>query len=857
MSFLTGFATGFAKSVDTQLQKSIERTRDNIDMVSKWRLKRAEEREIERRKKDKEIENLIKDAAFVIGGSANDVNAQNIAAALYKERGLSGFTDDINFMKEQKEKSGVRPLDFINRANVDLPANQFSLSDIVRSLSDAESSYAKSDMVFPKGTIKGSGLIKAIAPGFDVTAAGTEQADDQMKDMGLATTPTDTKRDFTRYEFDREGMNYHSMDTNTKLNYLQDIIVNTASTEEDVKKAETRREALLNLSREQGDDKTALKAIDQSLSQMEPLNNDGSKNTEYANLIEDRKRISRKIALQEAQLEGKEAVLRARAEIASQDGNVELATELARRADDMAAGGVTPIEVLISRMNEDIERKLAKHGDAYRNSEGEFDGKGYAEDIAARNREKTKQANLAGATEANVNQAYKLILSNAKNNLSVTNPGLATILESLSAARGSTGTFDSEIVGDVLKTLEEQGENAPELFKQAIKQAGDIYMQQAIEQGWSTDAVRIAMERFGTIDFEAILATTKTEPSLTSSPENTIVSDETVPTDETTAALGQGQQPSVAESDDEITVALRSKFPNTASGAKAFIEKGISKGHDFNTIVSEATQLHGQEFSDNINSMLNVIRNDLESTNAFTRNILAVGESYDLNPVKRRKTAEKMANTLNISADTANALIRQALADKNKPISFSADQATTDNVRLVLDQAGLLTTFGDAVPAQRMDKAVERVAEAFKISEEEARNKIASLSVKEEQPESRSKRDTGKSSNKPVVKDSGTVESSDAPSSVDAPSSDMRLSDPKAMSDAALIARYVTKDLPPPIVAEIKRRLKSKPSFVDQLKAIVDKVEKAKEGSTVSNLDDKTKKKVRSRTNKQRGLMGR
>jgi hypothetical protein len=85
----------------------------------------------------------------------------------------------------------------------------------------------------------------------------------------------------------------------------------------------------------------------------------------------------------------------------------------------------------------------------------------------------------------------------------------------------------------------------------------------------------------------------------------------------------------------------------------------------------------------------------------------------------------------------------------------------------------------------------------------------------------------------------------------------MRLSDPKAMSDAALIARYVTKDLPPPIVAEIKRRLKSKPSFVDQLKAIVDKVEKAKEGSTVSNLDDKTKKKVRSRTNKQRGLMGR
>ena len=81
MSFLTGFATGLAKSVDTQLKESIERTRDNIDMVSKWRLKKAEEREKERRAKDKEIEQVIKDAAYVIGGDQNDVNSQNIAAA--------------------------------------------------------------------------------------------------------------------------------------------------------------------------------------------------------------------------------------------------------------------------------------------------------------------------------------------------------------------------------------------------------------------------------------------------------------------------------------------------------------------------------------------------------------------------------------------------------------------------------------------------------------------------------------------------------------------------------------------------------------------------------------------------------
>ena len=161
MSFFMGLATGLAKSVDTQLKESIERTRDNIDMVSKWRLKKAEEREKERRTKDKEIETLIKDAAYVISGNVNDVDAQNIAAALYKERGLAGFTDDINFMKQQKEAGvGVRPIDYIKRANEDVEVKRYGLSEIVRSLSDAESSYAPSDMIFPKGTIKGSGQIR-------------------------------------------------------------------------------------------------------------------------------------------------------------------------------------------------------------------------------------------------------------------------------------------------------------------------------------------------------------------------------------------------------------------------------------------------------------------------------------------------------------------------------------------------------------------------------------------------------------------------------------------------------------------------------------------------------------------------
>src|SRR6056300_1198512 len=142
MSFLTGFVTGLAGSIDKQVQSSIERTRDNIDMVSKWRLKRAEEREKERKQKDEEIKSIIQDAAYTIGGSRNDVDAQNLAASLYKEQGLTGLTNTLNFIQKQKEKGiSVNPMQYFNRATTDLPENKYTQSQIVRSLSDAESSY--------------------------------------------------------------------------------------------------------------------------------------------------------------------------------------------------------------------------------------------------------------------------------------------------------------------------------------------------------------------------------------------------------------------------------------------------------------------------------------------------------------------------------------------------------------------------------------------------------------------------------------------------------------------------------------------------------------------------------------------
>lgn len=211
MSFLTGFVTGLAGSIDKQVQKSVERTRDNIDMVSKWRLKKAEEREKERKQKDEEIKTLIQDAAYTIGGSRSDVDAQNLAASLYKEQGLSGFTDTLSFIKKQKEKGiAVNPLQYFTRASADLPEDKYTQSQIVRSLSDAENSYVSKTDLFP-GELKGSGLIKTLVPDFDVAAAGDEKATKQMDAIGFKVVDSAPSLNFGQYTFDREGMSYATM----------------------------------------------------------------------------------------------------------------------------------------------------------------------------------------------------------------------------------------------------------------------------------------------------------------------------------------------------------------------------------------------------------------------------------------------------------------------------------------------------------------------------------------------------------------------------------------------------------------------------------------------------------------------
>lgn len=736
MSFLTGFATGLAKSVDTQLKESIERTRDNIDMVSKWRLKKAEEREKERKAKDTELKTLIQDAAFVISGDQNNLEAQNMAAALYKERGLSGFSSDIEFMRKQTETGGpgVRPLDFIQRANVDAPANKFKLSEIIRSLSDAESSFASSDMIFPKGTIKGSGLISSLVPDFDVTAAGGVQAKDQMKKIGFETTPTASSITFTRYKFDREGMNYHSMDTNSKLNYLQDIIVNPASTKDDVKKAETRRDALLNLAMEQGDDKTALTAVDQSLSQMNPLNADGSENTEYSNLITDRKRISRKITLREAQLEGKSAVLRAQAVIAAADGDATTATRLNREADDMDAGGFVSDEVQIARIDEDIQRNLAKHGDAYRNSDGAFAGKGMAEDIAGRNQIKTRLANLKGTTKDSVNAAYNQIYAIAKKNLARNNPKLSALLNALSP----TDLADSTQLSKILELMKDSGKDAVAEFNKAIEEAIKVSMDQAVAEGWNTKSITLAGQQFQGLDLSSISASATTGQDQTKAALGTVQTDVSVVADDAKAkgsVVGvPGTDTTTVEAEtkslqnsvpQDVILDMQVDFPE--NDPAKFVQQSQFAGDNNNRIASTARLLYpnNPEYINTVDKLLSVEASTTTSTALADVGYVAGG---NLQAGQRDTVKKSLMSSLQVDDAGADYLINSALLRVQEGDSARRINQVSD-VRSYLERTNALGMFSGQVPSYQMDRVVSDVAKRFNVDNETARSLVMSATT--------------------------------------------------------------------------------------------------------------------------------
>ena len=720
MSFFTGFATGLAKSVDTQLKESIERTRDNIDMVSKWRLKKAEERERERKSKDKEIQTLIQDAAYVISGNQNDVDAQNIAAALYKERGLSGFTDDINFMKQQKEAGvGVRPIDYLKRANEDVDVKRYGLSEIVRSLSDAESSFAASDMVFPKGTIKGSGLISALVPDFDVTAAGGAQAKEQMQQIGFTTTPTAPSLSFDRYTFDRESLGYATKSVNEKLSYLRNIVDDPTADPELAAKAGERLNELLNKSMT-GEEGSAIQAINLQLARLSTQDTSAMSemqfkafDTEQSGLIERRQKLQDTIALRDAKTEKERLAIRA--DIAFRNNDEEEGFRLQYEAEDL--GGTTTYATYIARVNNRILRN--NDDEDYKNSTGAFKDAGLKEDQASIKAFKFLEAESNGTPFEKIEAFSGYIRRAALAEFKAAHPSM---YKDLNVSVGEDGLIDSDAF---MAALTGAGVDATKKYNDVLATVAQRYKTIGVKHGVNE----------GTIDSAIMLLTGKGLPAV----GDVAGAGTGAGADEGDAVVTQTDtildaQEQTTESIDvaklltEQVTSLEEEFPSTADGAKNIVASILSDDDTIADVFNITGQLHNS--NDEFNKLVEeeVNRVQAAADNAIVGNtsqtpgtMLGVGaDVVTINPVKKDTVVNDLATDLGISTAAAETLVDSAVEKVNKPLDqMTAADASTENVMKVLDQEDLIALGGGVAP-MRFKRAVSAIASNFNMEPAEA-----------------------------------------------------------------------------------------------------------------------------------------
>ena len=150
MSFATGFATGLAKSVDSQLKNDMLRTQKRMDGMEQYRVTRRRAEEDRAKKDRREVNEVFKNLASLVGGDMFK------AKQLFEAGGgtVSGAT---TFYKDLKESQANLGKNFdINKA--------VTLSSELRpeGVTDADfiNNYVRGVTKFKQGSMEGSGLLK-------------------------------------------------------------------------------------------------------------------------------------------------------------------------------------------------------------------------------------------------------------------------------------------------------------------------------------------------------------------------------------------------------------------------------------------------------------------------------------------------------------------------------------------------------------------------------------------------------------------------------------------------------------------------------------------------------------------------
>lgn len=281
MSFFLGFATGAAKAVDKSLQDSIQRTRDNIDMISEFRLKTAAQRTEKTQKKKQEIDELIKYGASILDpqqGSSNPL-AINMASDLIKEKTPQGFRNYLNQIQDVVKDSDISPIDFATRAQSDAPL--YSSNELSNAYVDSTYSYGNVDV--QTGVIKGGGLLsKIVGRPIDVVEESVRDTATQMEEL---TTASATVREgmFIGTTIDLEGIRVRKMNPNDRLAHFDTKLLD--DTVSDERKAEIRkkREKLLQSASESGEFDIVINSLTAQLNGARQTY--GENSTEYKDIL--------------------------------------------------------------------------------------------------------------------------------------------------------------------------------------------------------------------------------------------------------------------------------------------------------------------------------------------------------------------------------------------------------------------------------------------------------------------------------------------------------------------------------------------------------------------------------------------
>ena len=367
MSFFLGFATGAAKAVDKSLQESISRTRDNIDMMSKFRLKRAAEAEEKRKKDGKELEDLLTYGAGVID-SSNNPEAVRIAASLYEEKGDAGFRSFISDIENKKRDTNVSPYAFfIDAEKSDKAKDLFSVSDYVNYFLDSAEQYGQPDQAVFQGIQRGGGLLEAITGPIDI-------AEESARRTPIETTARDLKPvTFGKYVFQNEDYKVYNMTPNERVTHFRNKTLKPGISDEERTKAEQKLEEALTVARENGDLETQKEAIEISLRRTEV----GTE--EHTNLTEQLSEVNNTLKRNAAAgnpLELKKLnLLDIANQLAENPNNFELRQEFNKLNDEITdlEKGSPGGEVLADRLQRDIDLKKLNKKDYIGSQEEEED----------------------------------------------------------------------------------------------------------------------------------------------------------------------------------------------------------------------------------------------------------------------------------------------------------------------------------------------------------------------------------------------------------------------------------------------------------------------------------------------------